>query len=260
MIMKYEKITYDVQDNVAIIRLNDPDRLNATSQQMAEEMLHALARGEQEARAVYFTTALRAFCAGADLAAIDLDDPERDMGVRLHNWINPFLIAVRDLNVPIITGVRGAAAGVGCGLALCGDIIVAEESAYFFPAFRHVGLVPDGGASYFLTQAVGRIRAMELMLLGEKLPAPKALEWGLITRVAPDGELDNVALGLAKNLAAGPYSLKLIRQSAWTALNASLVEQLSHERLGQRAAGRTADFEEGVRSFREKRKPAFKGE
>jgi 2-(1,2-epoxy-1,2-dihydrophenyl)acetyl-CoA isomerase len=258
--MTYEKITYEVQDNVAIMRLNDPERLNATSQQMAEELLHALARAEREARAVYLTTALRAFCAGADLAAINLDDPERDMGARLHTWIHPFIIAVRDLNIPIVTGIRGAAAGVGVGLALCGDIIVAEESAYFFPAFRHVGLVPDGGASYFLTHAVGRIRAMELMLLGEKLPAPKALEWGLITRVATEGELDNVALPLARNLASGPYSLRMIRQSAWAALDSSLVDQLSRERLGQRTAGRTADFEEGVRSFREKRKPTFKGE
>jgi 2-(1,2-epoxy-1,2-dihydrophenyl)acetyl-CoA isomerase len=258
--MTYEKITYEVQDQVAIIRLNDPEHLNAMSPTMAQEMLHALGRGEREARAIYLTTAGRAFCAGANLAAVDLADPERDMGARLQALINPFVLAVRDLNVPIVIGVRGAAAGVGCGLALCGDIIVASETAFFFPAFRHVGLVPDGGASYLISRAIGRVRAMEMMLLGEKLPAAKALEWGLITRVAADDQLDAAALEIARDLSTGAASLRLIRQQAWAALQASLEEQLVRERTGQRIAGRTADFSEGVTAFREKRKPIFKGD
>jgi 2-(1,2-epoxy-1,2-dihydrophenyl)acetyl-CoA isomerase len=257
--MTYEKITYEVQDQVAIIRLNDPEHLNAMSTEMGQELHHALARGEREARAIYFTTAGRAFCAGANLAAVNLVDPERDMGARLQALINPFILAVRDLNVPIVNGVRGAAVGVGCGLALCGDIIVASENAFFFPAFRHVGLVADGGASYMISRAIGRVRAMEMMLLGEKLPAAKALEWGLITRVAPDDQLDTVAIAIAKDLAAGAGSLRLLRQQAWAALDASLEEQLVRERTGQRIAGRTADFAEGVAAFREKRKPTFNG-
>jgi 2-(1,2-epoxy-1,2-dihydrophenyl)acetyl-CoA isomerase len=258
--MTYEKITYEVQDKVAIIRLNDPENLNAMSQTMGQELHHALARGEREARAIYFTTAGRAFCAGANLSAVNLDDPERDMGARLQALINPFILAVRDLNIPIVTGVRGAAVGVGCGLALCGDIIVASENAFFFPAFRHVGLVADGGASYLISRAVGRVRAMEMMLLGEKLPAAKALEWGLITRVAPDDQLDAAALAIAKDLSDGAGSLRLLRQQAWAALDASLEEQLVRERTGQRTAGRTADFLEGVSAFREKRKATFKGD
>jgi 2-(1,2-epoxy-1,2-dihydrophenyl)acetyl-CoA isomerase len=260
--MDYEKITYELQDNVAIVRLNDPGALNATSTPMMRDLGKAFARAQREARAVYFTSVGRAFCAGANLAdgGWDITDPDRDLGWRLEAYGNPFLLSVRELDIPVITGVRGAAVGVGCGLALCGDIIVASETAFFLPSFRNVGLAPDGGLSYFLSRTVGRVRAMEMVMLAEKLPAAKALDWGLVTRVVPDDQLDNEALAIAKNLAGGAYSLGIIRKQAWAALDASMEQQLVRERVDQRKAGRSNDFAEGARSFREKRKPEFKGE
>ena len=172
---------------------------------------------------------------------------------------NPIIHQMRSAEIPIVTAARGAAAGVGCGIAIAGDIIVAGESAFFYQAFRHVGLSPDGGSSYLLTRAVGRVRAMEMMLLGPKLGAAKALEWGLINRVVPDAEVDYAAIALAQELACGPRSLGIIKRVAWSALDASFETALSNERAAQREAGRTDDFAEGVAAFRERRAPSFTG-
>lgn len=260
--MSYTKITYDIEQDVAEIRLNDPASLNAMSATMGQELRAALRRAQGEARAIFLSSHGRAFCSGANLAegGFALGDPQHDGGARLEAIFNPLIVALRDSTIPIVVGVRGAAAGVGCGIALCGDIIVAGESGYFYQAFRHVGLVPDGGSSYLLARAIGRVRAMEMMLLGEKLPAAKALEWGLITRVVAEDQLEGVAIGFARQLANGPLSLGLIRKEAWAALDASLEEQLQCERDLQREAGRSKDFIEGVKAFREKRAPNFKGE
>ena len=260
--MSYTKITYELDQNVALIRLNDAASLNAMSATMGQELLDAFARAQSEARAMYLGSHGRAFCSGANLAegGFALDDADRDAGARLESTFNPMIIALRDSAIPVVVGVRGAAAGVGCAIALTGDVIVAAESGYFYQAFRHVGLVPDGGSSYLLARAIGRVRAMEMMLLGEKLPAAKALDWGLITRVVPDEQLEDVAIGFARQLATGPRSLGLIRKEAWAALDAPLEEQLHRERTLQREAGRSKDFVEGVLAFREKRAPNFKGE
>lgn len=182
------------------------------------------------------------------------------MGGRLDGIFNPIVYQMRASKSPIVTAVRGPAAGVGCGIALAGDMIVSRESAAFIMAFRNVGLASDGGASYFLRRAIGRVRTMEMMLLGRKLPAATALEWGLVNRVVPDDAVDDEALALARELARGPRSLGIIKQLAWSVLDVSFETALSNERVAQRDAGRTSDFSEGVAAFREKRVADFKGQ
>lgn len=259
--MVYEKILYEITDDVAVIKLNDPATLNAVTVQMGEELLDALRRGEREARAIMLGSVGRGFCSGANLAegGIDLEDPSRDMGGRLDGIFHPIVYQIRASQAPVVTAVRGAAAGVGCGMALAGDMIVAGTSGAFIMAFRNVGLASDGGASYFLTRAIGRVRTMEMMLLGKKLPAATALDWGLINRVVPDEEVDATAFALAKQLAQGPRSLGIIKRVAWSVLDASFETALSNERVAQREAGRTEDFSEGVAAFRDKRAAVFKG-
>ena len=259
--MTYEKVLYSLQDGVARISLNDPPTRNAGSAQMGEELLDAIGRAAFEARSVLLTGEGKAFCSGANLADAEaiLDDPMRDVGTLLVRYFNPVIVAIKEMEQPVVTAVRGAAAGVGAGLAMAGDIIVCGEGGFFLQAFRHVGLVPDGGSSWLLARAVGRVRAMELMLLGERLYGPQALEWGLVNRVVPDDEVESTAMELAKSLATGPRSLAIIKRNAWAATDASLETALSNERLGQREACRTEDFIEGVTAFAAKRQPSFKG-
>ncbi len=258
---RYERIEFERTGDVALIRLNQPDSLNALSTEMCHELLQAFGEAGETSRAILLGSRGRAFCAGANIAAIDLGDPERDMGARLESVINPLIKTLRDLPVPLVTAVRGAAAGVGCSIALMGDIIVAGKSAYFLQAFCNIGLVPDGGSPYLLSRAIGRVRAMELMMLGERYPADRAYADGLVTRIVDDEAVDETALEIAQRLAGGPTkTFALIRKSAWAALDSDLDAQLNRERQLQRAAGRTRDFVEGVAAFRTKRKPAFKGE
>ncbi|WP_404480741.1 enoyl-CoA hydratase-related protein [Novosphingobium sp. BL-52-GroH] len=259
--MSYEQILYTLEDGVARISLNDPKTMNGVTEAMGAEMVDAFDRAARESRAVLLTGEGRGFCSGANLAAAKdlLDDPHRDFGGQLDRVFNPVIMAIKTMEQPVVTAIRGAAAGYGAGLAAAGDVVLMAEGAYFFCAFCHVGLVPDGGATYLLAQAVGRVRAMQMMLLGEKVDAKTALDWGLATRVVPEPDLDAEAMKLARNLASGPRSLGLIKRMAWDALDSSLETALLAERRGQRDAGRTDDFLEGVAAFVEKRKPAFTG-
>lgn len=260
--MAYSKIKYQTEGAVALITMSDPAALNAIAEEMANELSDAFARASSDARCVVLTGEGRAFCSGAKLGGTPPvgADGQLDLGLRLENLFNPFVTQLRDLPIPYVTAVNGAAAGVGASFALLGDIIVAGESAYFLEAFRRIGLVPDGSATYHLPRMVGRVRAMEMMLLGDKIPAKTALEWGLINRCVADAELMPTALGLAHALADGPTkTLSMIRKLAWQSFDNDWRAQLQAEREAQREAGRTEDFSEGVQAFLAKRPAKFKG-
>ncbi len=264
--MEYQKLKVETVDGVAVVTLSDPSTLNAAGVELVQELSDALKRivAGGTARAVVLTGEGRGFCSGANLsgggAAGRLDvDGKPDAGGGLETIYNPLVNLVREFPMPIVTAVNGAAAGVGCSLALMGDIIVAGESAYFLQAFRRIGLVPDGGSTYLLPRLVGKARAMEMALLGEKIAAPKALEWGLINRCVPDAELMPTAMAIAVELSNGPKALASIRKIMWDSMDASWTEQLQAERIAQKAAGKTDDFVEGVTAFLQKRPAKFQG-
>lgn len=260
--MSSATIAVEVAGAVAKISLDDASTLNALSLPMLELFIEVLDEVPRNARAMILTGKGRAFCAGANLATNMNGEAEDgiDAGAVLETHFNPLMTKLRDLPIPWISAVRGPAAGLGSSIALAADMIVASETAYFLQAFSHVGLVPDGGASFLLARTVGRPRAMEMMLLGERVPARTALDWGLVNRIVPDDELDATALSLATRLADGPtQALGLIRRLAWQALDVPWHEVLAAERKGQKVAGRTLDYREGVSAFLEKRLPQFVG-
>lgn len=258
------KVRYALENGVAILTMSDPATMNAAGLDMAEDLTAAFDKATKEARAVVLTGEGRGFCSGANLSGggalgrKPADGPP-DAGAALESTYNPLVTRMRDLPIPFVTAVNGAAAGVGCSLALLGDLIVAAESAYFLQAFRRIGLVPDGGSTYILPRMIGRARAMEMMLLGEKVPAKTALEWGMINRCVPDADLLSTAKTLATELANGPASVAMIRKMGWASLDNDWKEQLNLERVTQRDAGRTEDFAEGVTAFLQKRPAQFKG-
>jgi 2-(1,2-epoxy-1,2-dihydrophenyl)acetyl-CoA isomerase len=260
--MMSSNVDFERVGDVAVVRLADPATLNALTAAMVDALHEAALRAGREARAMLLCGAGRGFCSGWNLGGTGpaADGGPFDAGLALENHVNPFMRALRDMPIPWVSAVHGAAAGVGASIALTADLIVAGENAYFLQAFRRIGLVPDGGATWLLSHAAGRARAMELMLLGERLPAARALEWGLINRVVPDAEVQQAAMALAQELAAGPTrALGMIRQAAWAASGTDLETALVTERRLQSHAGQTGDFQEGVRAFFEKRPAQFTG-
>lgn len=256
------KLLYKLENDVAVISLNQPEIMNAISPDFARELESAIDRASSEARAIALLGSERAFSAGANLKSDRFDDDsgEIDLGLNLEEVYNPFLKKLIELPIPLIVGVRGAAAGIGCSIALMGDIIVAGRSAFFLQAFCNVGLVPDGGAAFLLSKSVGRVKAMELMLLAERYPAEQALQDGLISRVVDNDQVVETTMDFAEKLARGPSkTLAMIRKSAWAALDSSFEDQLQLERKLQKVAGASQDCREGVAAFREKRKPNFIG-
>ncbi|GHH24951.1 2-(1,2-epoxy-1,2-dihydrophenyl)acetyl-CoA isomerase [Sphingomonas glacialis] len=253
----YNTIHYAVAERVARITLARPDRLNAITAEMLGELGHALDRAVAEgARAILLTGEGRAFCSGADLG-VSLPD---DLGLLLEAHYNPVAMKIAALPIPLVTAVNGVAAGAGCSLALMGDFVIAARSSYFLLAFVNIGLVPDFGGTWLVARNAGRAKALEMMLLGERVSAGKAEAWGMIYSAVDDADLLSDAVGLAQRLARGPtQAMGMIRRAVGQALTLPLAEVLRREAADQRQAGATADFAEGVAAIAEKRSAKFVG-
>ena len=260
----FERAHVTAHGAVAVLTMNHPEALNAVSPKMLRGLTQALehiAGGKGEFRAVVLTGEGRGFCSGANLTEVPEEkNAPGGVGSALETGYHPFLRRLRDLPMPIVSAVNGAAAGVGMSLALMGDIVLAARSAYFLQAFARIGLVPDGGSTWLLPRLIGLARARELSLLAEKLPAEKALEWGLINRVHDDNALMDEALKLAHRMAEGPtQTYALIRRLFWESPQNPYEVQLDLERQMQQRAGKTADFFEGIAAFAQKRPAKFQG-
>jgi 2-(1,2-epoxy-1,2-dihydrophenyl)acetyl-CoA isomerase len=264
--IQLETVNVLLADGVATIELNRPAALNAWNKQLGLDLLAALRQVAEDdaARAVVLTGAGRAFSSGADLKDVSGGDltPEGrpDVYKVLTERYHPIMHAIRELGKPVLASVNGPAVGIGCSLALCCDLIVAAESTYFLLAFVNIGLVPDGGSSLFVPTRVGMARATELAMLGERLGAEQALEWGLINRVVPDDRLREEVAALAARLAAGPtrsYAGTKRQLNNW--LYPRMAEQLELEAQIQQEMAGSEDFLEGATAFVEKRPARFSG-
>jgi 2-(1,2-epoxy-1,2-dihydrophenyl)acetyl-CoA isomerase len=258
-----ETVILDRRGGELRITLNRPDAMNAWDKRLGTELLAAVKEANSDdVRAVTITGAGRAFSSGADLKAGFDPTPEGhpDVETVLHEIYHPIITGLRELPKPVLAAVNGPAVGIGCSLALAADLIVARESAYFLLAFVNIGLVPDGGSSLLLPERIGLARATEMAMLGERIPARQALEWGLINRVAQDDEFEATVDALAARLAAGPtqaYAGIKLQYNAW--LFARMADQLELEASLQQRSAASGDFAEGVQAFLEKRPAAFGG-
>ena len=243
--------------DVLALTLDRPERLNAAPPALFDAIGAALSeRGD--ARAILIAGEGRAFCSGADISGADVGPDTVHRALVGH--YNPLMLALADLPIPVVSAVRGAAAGIGCSLALAADFCVASESAYFLHAFVNIGMVPDGGASWMLPRLIGRARAAEMMMLGERVGATRALDWGMVHKVVADDALDAEAWALAERLAAGPsVALGLMRRALHAGFDSDYAAALAREAQDQRSARATLDGEEGGRAFFEKRPPRFLG-
>jgi 2-(1,2-epoxy-1,2-dihydrophenyl)acetyl-CoA isomerase len=262
--MSYQTILFEVSGGVARLTLNRPDRLNSFNVQMHKEVRDALSQltNNSEARVLVFTGAGRGFCAGQDLGdrAVAPGGQGVDLGDSIENYYKPLVLALRNLPMPVIGAVNGVAAGAGANIALACDLVIATKSASFVQAFSKLGLVPDSGGTWFLPRLLGNARAMGLALLGDKLPAEQAAQWGLIWRCVEDAEFKTAVDQLATQLAAAPTrGLARTKQAIYESWSHSLEQQLDQERDFQRELGRSQDYAEGVAAFTEKRTPNFTG-
>jgi 2-(1,2-epoxy-1,2-dihydrophenyl)acetyl-CoA isomerase len=259
-----EHVNLVVVDGVATIELNRPEVMNAWGKDLGSDLREAVdaAASDDAVRAVVITGAGRGFCSGADLKGGFEPGPDGkpDVQSALRERYHPVISSIRRMPKPVVAAVNGAAAGVGCSLALACDLVVAKESAYFLLAFVNIGLMPDGGSTLLVPARVGFTRAAEMALLGERVPAAKALDWGLINRVHPDDDFEREVAELARSLAQGPtlsYARAKVALNAW--LYERMDEQLELEATLQQELARTDDFPEGVAAFLEKRPAEFKG-
>ena len=262
--MSFEHILFTIEQGVATLTLNRPEQLNSFNAQMHKEVREALKQVRQnaEVRCLLITGAGRGFCAGQDLGDRNVAPGAAapDLGESIEKNYNPLIRSLRDLPMPVICAVNGVAAGAGANIALACDITLAAKSASFIQAFCKIGLVPDSGGTWTLPRAVGMARAKALALLGDRLSAEQAEQWGMIWRCVDDAALQDEALKLARQLATQPtYGLALIKRALNASASNSFDEQLDLERDLQRLAGRSEDYREGVSAFMAKRTPEFKG-
>jgi 2-(1,2-epoxy-1,2-dihydrophenyl)acetyl-CoA isomerase len=263
--MTYESIQFSIDNGVALLTLNRPDRLNSFTQAMHFEVRDALSKvaADKSVRVLLLTGAGRGFCAGQDLndRAVEPGAPGVDLGESVEKFYAPLVLTLKNLPMPVICAVNGVAAGAGANLALACDIVLAAKSASFIEAFCKLGLIPDTGGTWHLPRLVGPSRAMGLAMLGEKLSAEKAEQWGLIWRAVPDEDLMNEAMAMARHFATAPTKgLAFTKKAMQVSYANTLPEQLKLEGEMMRELGYSHDYREGVAAFIAKRAPEFKGE
>ncbi len=258
--MNYKNLLFQIDDGVARITLNRPDKLNSFTAEMHAELRDALSRLLPEARVLVLTGAGRGFCAGQDLGDRSVLAGAADLGESIEKNYKPLLSSLRALPIPVMGVVNGVAAGAGANLALACDLVIAARSASFIQSFCKLGLVPDSGGTWTLPRLAGTARAMGLALLGDKLSAEQAAAWGLIWRCVDDAELIPVADALARQLATAPTrGLAATKRAIYDGWSRTLEESLNVERDMQRELGRSEDYAEGVAAFIAKRTPQFRG-
>jgi 2-(1,2-epoxy-1,2-dihydrophenyl)acetyl-CoA isomerase len=265
MAHSFETVRLDAADGVATLTLNRPDRLNSFTVAMHGEVRVAIdeVAGDPSVRCLVLTGAGRGFCAGQDLSdrAVAPGDAPVDLGASIENHYKPLLMRLRGLDMPTICAVNGVAAGAGANIPFACDLVFAAKSASFIQSFSKIGLIPDCGGTWWVPRLVGPARAMGLALLGDKLSATQAEDWGLIWRCIEDDELMSTVMTVAKQLAAGPTrGYVRTRQAMERALQLPLSAALDLERDYQRELGASDDFREGVAAFMEKRPPRFRGQ
>ena len=246
-------------EGIAQITLHRPEKLNAFNREMRADFTDALCRAslDDSVRVVVVTGAGRAFCAGADITVLDQD---RDVEDVLNTEYGAFLSTIQTMPKPVISAINGPAAGIGMTTALSCDLRVMSEDAYLMSAFANIGLVPDGGLSWLLTQQLGYARAYQLAIEAEKIDATRALEWGLVNRAVPEADLITNALEWAATIAErAPIAMALTKRAFRASSETGLRNAMAYEAMSQRMALKTDDCAEGIKAIFEKRKPAFIG-